>query len=445
VSIQSQLIKLIISLVTIATFVASIHGYRNSQAYLNEVFDSELQTIAKLIAGGSVQANTQQTIDEQYLYQVFNKQGELLSRSSLAPQKAVSNLANGFSEQAFFGLRWRTYSVTNANYFVIVAHSQTYRDTIAEEMLMVTIIPVVISIPLIAMLIFYIVRKSLAPLRILSSQLHKKGSEDLSGVNLSKPSKELVPVVNRLNELFKRLDYAFELEKQLSANAAHELRTPISVLTLAINNMRNAFVKGELSESQFDDLMKNADRMAHVIEQIIHLFRFTPDNFFQKKSKVALEKVLQEVISNNYLSIEAAAQEIELHAKPLFTEGDAFALYVLFDNIIRNAQKYAGEGATILVTVTQQNHKLKIEIEDSGQGLSVDEIKNLSQRFFRGSNQTNIKGSGLGLSIVKHITQLHHGELAFGHSKLGGLKVTVSLPEYTDTSSKSDVKRGLNA
>lgn len=415
-------------MVTIATFVASIHGYRNSQSYLNEVFDSDLQTMASLVAAGAVVPNILETIDKQYLFQVFDLQGDMLSRSSSAPERAISELANGFSESAFYGVRWRAFSLTNNKYFVVVAHSQTYRDSIAEEMLMVTIIPVLISIPLIALLIFYIVRKSLAPLRLLSLQLRNKNSEDLSGVTLLNPKNELVPVVNRINELFSRLDYAFELEKQLSANAAHELRTPISVLTIAIDNMRSAFLNENLSVSQFDDLMKNADRMAHVIEQIIHLFRFTPDNFDQKKSKVPLEKVLQEVISNNYLSIEDAKQQIELIAKPVFVEGDAFALYVLFENIIRNAHKYAGVGANILVTLDAHDNTVCVDIEDSGEGLSAPEIQKLSQRFFRGSNQTNIKGSGLGLSIVKHITQLHQGRLSFSHSPLGGLRVSISLP-----------------
>jgi len=440
-SIQSQLIKLIISLVTIATFIAAMHGYRNSQQQLNTVLDTELKTLANFILSSqqsqlNKDAESQLTdvvTDSDYFfsnkaYQVFSNDGQLLARSNNAPAQAISS-SDGFSEEAFAGARWRTYLYANDDAYVIVAQSDNYRRNVSEEILLATIVPIVFSIPVIGLLIFYIIRKSLGPLHQLSAQLNNKHSEDLTGVYISLPSKELNPVVDKLNALFNRLSSSFELEKQLSANAAHELRTPISVLAIAANNLVANFDKGRLTHEHFDELNQNVARMAQVIEQIIALFRFSSDTIGAEKTVVNVQKVLQQVISNNYLSIEKENQTIELDASKTCVLANEFSLYVLFENLVRNANKYGGKNCQIYIKLTDEKSNVMVDVHDSGEGLSDAEISQLTQRFYRAQNQTNIKGSGLGLAISKHIVNLHQGKLAFLSSPYGGLDVRVSLPK----------------
>jgi two-component system sensor histidine kinase QseC len=175
--------------------------------------------------------------------------------------------------------------------------------------------------------------------------------------------------------------------------------------------------------------------MAQVIEQIIGLFRFSSDTIDTQKSDVDLEKILQEVISNNYLSIEKEHQSIELAAQstPLFA--CEFALYVLFENLLKNAIKYGGENCSIHIELSEQNKNVIIDVHDSGKGLIKEDMLRLTQRFYRAQNQTNVKGSGLGLAIVKHIVNLHDGSLEFLSSPYGGLQVKVTLPkEYSHAS-----------
>ncbi|MFT7089864.1 MAG: two-component system sensor histidine kinase QseC, partial [Glaciecola sp.] len=260
---------------TIATFIAAMHGYRNTQEQLNTILDDELKTLASFILNSQYKEKVQaaskklndpkQALSNKKIYQVFSNSGELLASSKDAPSEAMSE-ENGFSEEAFAGLRWRTYKLANQSVSVIVAQSDSYRRNVTERILLATLVPVVFSIPLIGLLVFYIIRKSLSPLRYLSSELTNKHSEDLTGVYIEAPSQELVPVVNRLNELFNRLASSFELEKQLSANAAHELRTPISVLAIAANNLLEDFKQNTLTQTHFEDLSQNVERMAQVIE-----------------------------------------------------------------------------------------------------------------------------------------------------------------------------------
>ncbi|MFT6269829.1 MAG: two-component system sensor histidine kinase QseC [Alphaproteobacteria bacterium] len=437
-SIQSQLIKLIISLITIATFIAAMHGYRNSQQQLNNILDEDLQTLASFILNSNPQGlinldasalyNSEEALSNNKIFQLFTVDHQLIASSNDAPITPISSI-KGFSEEAFAGVRWRTFTLVNANAYVIIAQSDKYRRDVTEQILLATLVPVVLSIPFIGLIVFYIIRKSLSPLRYLSTELTNKHSEDLSGVHISAPSKELVPVVNRLNELFGRLASSFELEKQLSANAAHELRTPISVLAIASNNLVEEFKQGTLTQLHFDQLNQNVERMAQVIEQIIGLFRFTSQNIETKKTQVDLEKVLQEVISNNYISIEDAHQTIALKATSSKVMASEFALYVLFENLIRNAHKYGGEGCHISIDIVTSGNSIDVIVEDSGKGLCDQDMQKLAERFFRAANQNAIKGSGLGLAISKHIINLHQGSLYFGHSDLGGLLVKVSIPK----------------
>jgi two-component system sensor histidine kinase QseC len=424
-------------LITIATFIAAMHGYRNSQSQLDDILDNELSTLAIFILNNQATENEQSqklilldTNDalKDKAFQVFTKDERLVAHSTNAPQSPITQTL-GFSEEAFSGSRWRTFRLANDQAFVVVAQSDKYRRNVTEDILLATLVPIVFSIPFIGLLVFYIIRKSLSPLRLLSSQLTNKHSEDLTGVYIPTSTKELMPVVNRLNALFNRLATSFELEKQLSANAAHELRTPISVLAIAATNLGADFEKGNLTREHFDTLNKHVERMAQVIEQIIGLFRFSADTIESQKSMVSVEKVLQEVVSNNYLSIENENQTIELEASKAHIFACELALYVLFENLLRNAIKYAGRGSSIYLNVSEQPSELIVDVQDSGKGLAPEDMQQLTQRFYRAGNQTNIKGSGLGLAICKHIVNLHKGTLAFSTSQYGGLHVRVTLPK----------------
>ena len=417
-----------------------MHGYRNSQAQLTIILDEELQTLATFILNSHEQTlnranspnsallyDSSQALSKHKAFQLFTIDHKLIVGSKDTPNTPIS-AALGFSEEAFAGARWRTFTLANTNAYVIVAQSDKYRRSVTEQILLSTLVPLVLSIPFIGLVVFYIIRKSLSPLRFLSKELTNKHSEDLSGVHIEAPSKELEPVVSRLNELFNRLASSFELEKQLSANAAHELRTPISVLAIAANNLKAEFQQGSLRTEHFDELSKNVDRMAQVIEQIIGLFRFTTQDIESKKTWVDAEKIIQDLISNNYLSIEDAQQSIALNASKSMVFASEFALYVLFENLVRNAIKYGGEACHIAISVKNYESHIEVLVEDSGKGLNHQDMQKLTQRFFRAANQSHVKGSGLGLAISKHIVNLHKGTLSFAQSDLGGLLVTVSIP-----------------
>lgn len=425
-SIKHQLTSLIISTVILASFLAALHGYRSSLEQLDVVFDLELHSVANIIS--EVAENVEDvppTIDSSFVFQIL-KDGHIISASNDAPNQVLAAAPNTYGTKTFYGKRWRTYTATSKTLSVVVAHPLASRSESAEQILLVTILPIVIAIPIIAILIIYIVQKSLKALLILSRQLKVRSSDDLSEIVIDSPPEELNPVIQRLNNLFLRLHQAFEREKHLSANAAHELRTPISVLSLTAHNIKQEFERGNLSSALIDELQQNIERQAHVIEQMIALYRFTPEQFTRELKKVDLLTVLQEVISNNFTQIDANNQSIALDGENLTISGEHFALYTLFENLVRNSVKYSGNGAQILITVLQQNHSAVVTIEDSGKGLDDSEFEKVFERFYRTDTlQTRVKGSGLGLSIVSHIVALHNGSVKCFRSSLGGLKTEI--------------------
>jgi two-component system sensor histidine kinase QseC len=425
---------LTLAVFTLATFFAALHGYRNSQQQINDLFDADLVSMTQFIAAiefvpeqnNSGLASTS-TMDVAVVFQVIH-QGKVIKRSQLAPMDPVVQTAAGFKDVSFFAQRWRSYSVNSGAYIVVVAQPIEYRLNSTESVVLSTVTPIVFAMPIIAVLLFYVIRKSLGSLVDLSQQLTFKNSDDLSQVIIKQPPTELQPVVMRLNSLLKRLSLAFERERTLSANTAHELRTPVSVLRLTAHNMQSSFEKNTLQLSHFEELDANVMRMAHVIEQIIALYRYSPEHFSEQMREISLDHLLREVIAEHYNDIQSAQQDISLDAFPVIVMGEPFALSIMFENILKNAIKYSGKGSQIVVSMHRQKNWIEVLTEDSGH-IDAQEIAKLTQTFYRAKNASDseVKGSGLGLSIVQYITHIHAGKLSLSQSPLGGLAVSVML------------------
>ncbi|MBT1449301.1 HAMP domain-containing histidine kinase [Glaciecola sp. XM2] len=438
-SIKRRLIILIISTVVLASFFAALHGYRNSLEQLDDVFDEELITVSAFLSGFVNQSNgLPEKVDSEITYQIFVN-NQLISSSMASPNAKMTLVNQGFDEVSFHGKRWRTYSSTSvnegSNVTIMVAHPIQKRIDAAESILFATITPIVISIPLIAFLIIYIINRSLSTLITLSNEIKDKNTDDLTEIVIHQPPEELAPVIRRMNNLFLRLANAFDREKQLAANAAHELRTPISVLKLTAHNIQSEFAQQSLTPALISELNDNVSRMAHVIEQMISLYKYTPDQFIGKKTNENLRDIVQEVISKNYEMIAQNGQTISLEGDDAWVSGEHFALSTLFENILKNAIKYSGHSTEIKVTLAQDSLATTLTVEDSGAGIDEADYLKIFERFYRVQNAvTREKGSGLGLSIVKHICDLHSANIEASKSSLGGLKISILFHRIKEVS-----------
>jgi two-component system sensor histidine kinase QseC len=428
----------------------------------SNLFDAELSSLAQtleVIKASQLTPVTQVIKVEQgadIAFQLYYN-NQLALRTSNAPELAMSRYVGerfitGFGEHNFKGQRWRTLvkkseikGITQVSIqadiqdvnsqkivtqWVIVAQPLNRRFELAEEVILSAVAPIVIAMPFLALLIWFAIRRALRPLTDLTLELTDKKANDLSLLSTKNQTGELAPVVQTLNHLFERLAAAFERERRFASDAAHELRTPLSVLKINVHNVKNE--SNEQLDSM-DQLVDGVDRMAHVVDQILTLNRTNPEQISIESEAISLKALIVQVISDLYPEMSKREQNISLESADVDLMGNAFSLHILVQNLISNASKYTPEQGNILVCTHADDKSITLTVEDSGPGISEEEHHRVFNRFYRvGGDQHNssVIGCGLGLSIVKHIVMLHNADIKLSKSTtLFGLKVTVTFPK----------------
>lgn len=446
-------------------FVAALHGYRSSMAEADKLLDRQLSDSASLLAkleladivrdgSSGLEAQPVETQRPQLIYpqtmmfQIWQG-GRLLERSDNAPETLVLPLEPGFHIKNYQGLHWRMLveqadqTSPDAGRWIIVGQSPDAYTTLIEGVIFQSIWPIIWVLPILGVAIWLIVGLGLRPLRQLVKLLEQRKAGELSPLQESGYPSELTTLVESTNSLLLRLSDAFEREKRFASDAAHELRTPLAVLKV---NLHNIAGEVDIDNASLQELEASVDRMSHSIEQILALYRLTPEKFHSTLGRIDVTALARQAIAELYPKWQLKNQQITLDGEPCEIECDAFALSALLRNLIDNASKYTPEGGDIAVSVSlqeqaknqpaanpqAQNLKVLIEVEDSGPGIPEAALERVFDRFYRvggDHHSSGVVGCGLGLSIVEHIVRLHRGQIALGESKqLGGLRVSVVLP-----------------
>jgi len=293
-----------------------------------------------------------------------------------------------------------------------------------------SIAPSLLVLPLLAVLIWVIVRRGLMPIKNLETQIASKEAKDLSPLRLDQVPQELTDLTNSVNLLFDRLAQSFAREKRLASDAAHELRTPIATLLLQVDNLAAKLQQPD----DVEQLRQTATRLSHLLEQILVLNKTTPELFEAKMQPMKMMPVLREVVASYYPQIEAQQHSIELLGEDATIATDAYALSTLFANLLSNAIKYTPAGGKIRISLNQSKDRVSLIVEDSGTGIPDEAHERVLERFYRlggDRNDSQVEGCGLGLAIVKHLVELHKAELRFAASQFSsGLAVNVTFKRY---------------
>ncbi len=466
-SIRRYLVLTLFAVLTLITFVAAIQGYKISMKRASHQFDRQLIILAEtLLVINSASTKNNENEKAQHLvtpidetnsiaFQVWKK-GVLTLKTDNAPNQVMTNqgfnqkannknnFTTGFSEDNFLGQRWRTYTAHNKQQqeWVIVAQPLNRRFILAQDVILSAVTPMIIAIVILSVLIYWVITQGLKPLRQLTYELSNKKANDLTPLSLTAANSELEPVIATLNQLFSRLNGAFERERHFASDAAHELRTPLSVLKINVHNVQRELVHDVES---MDNLIGSVERMSNVIDQILNLNRTSPEQILLTSKVLNINSLIQSVISQYYGGIAQRQQSIELDSRDdLELVGNEFAIALLVQNLITNASKYTPVGGTIKVSTAGNNHndEVTIVVEDSGPGIAESEYERVFDRFYRvGGDQhdSSVIGCGLGLAIVKHIAELHSATIILSRSTLlNGLKVSITFP-YRDGLLRIDV------
>lgn len=443
-SLRRFLVICVLSALMLVNFIAALHGYRSSMGEAERLFDQKLSEMAAQFGAMPLPdvESTPSADDEQMVFQIFKADGKLLWRSAHAPAQII-NKELGFGEHNFNNYRWRTLSYMNpANgRRVVVAERIDQRYRLAESVILESVVPVVLVLPVAGILIWLIIGHGLNSLEVLAGILRRKSPDDFGAIKVDGAPVELLPVINSVNSMLSRLSASFERERRFSADAAHELRTPISAIKMHLHNVRDELPSDSAS---LQSLTKDVDRLAHLVEQMLLLHRTTPDHYPAKFEKIAIANLARDTIAERYTDFAAKQQSIELEGDPVTVDGDRFALGIMLQNLLSNASKYTQQGGRIELRTETKADEVWLTVADNGPGISAEAQVRVFERFYRlggDRHSSGVSGCGLGLSIVEHIAELHGAKIVMATGlEERGLAVSIVFPASLNEGKKYQLR-----
>jgi two-component system sensor histidine kinase QseC len=445
-SLQGRLLALVLALVAMVWLATAALTWLDVRDELDDLLDSHLAQAAALLVvqqAGEID-DDDQGIDAPSLhryaprvaFQVFHE-GRLALRSSNAPVQPMLTLTSG-AEQGFRsivvgGAMWRVFAThgRERDTLVFVGEQVEARHAILWAVLRSVLTPLALALPLLGLAAWFAVRRGLEPLRALGRMLQQRRAQALQPVALAGAPAEMTPLLDALNGLFQRIAALMTAERRFTADAAHELRTPIAAIRM---QAQVALASTEVAERRqaLQSTLQGCDRATRLVEQLLTLARIESGQA-PAPGRLDLAAVVREVVADVAALALSKDQTIAVDASPrAWVDAEATLLSVLVRNLVDNAIRYSPPGARVQVDVEgdrggpgdpANDSGVCLRIEDSGPGLEPADIERLGERFFRviGSGQS---GSGLGWSIAQRIASVLAVTVHVSRSAaLGGLAV----------------------
>ena len=286
---------------------------------------------------------------------------------------------------------------------ISVAQETEVRDEIAEDSAMLTVLPLLILVPVLLLVVTYLVRKLLRPVARLATEVDARSEHDLHPLQAPNLPSEIRPFVTAINRLLARVGEAMENQRRFVADAAHELRSPLTALSLQAERLDAAPMSDE-ARQRLTTLREGIERGRKLLEQLLSLAR-AQSAPSEPLHAVSVRAVYRRVLEELLPLAESKGLDIGLvdgqDASVLAHEMD---LFTLIRNLTDNAIRYTPAGGQVDLSVRLAGRQVILEVEDSGVGIPATERERVLDPFYRvlGSEQT---GSGLGLSIVKTIAE----------------------------------------
>ena len=372
-------------------------------------------------------------------FQVWLHGGREGFRSPGTPSAPLrADFVDGFADTDVAGERWRVYSVGDATGRVNVQVAWSHAQLDAERLrgLRLSIGAAAALFVLLAVPLWFIVGWSLRPVTAIRSAIRQREGLDLAPLPTAGLPREVAPLVDAFNQLLQRLDEALQGERRFIADAAHELRTPLAVLSAHADLARRAATEEE-RDTALHRLSAGVARAARLSEQLLDLARIDAETATPALALLDLAPLLVLVVRDFETLARERHQRISLRTEDGRIRGDVDQLGILIRNLIDNAVRYAGEGGHIEVICRRDVRDgvggIALCVADDGPGVATSERESIFHRFYRANGGSNgplrSSGSGIGLSLVARIARTHHATIHVEDGLDGkGLAVTVFFP-----------------
>lgn len=451
-SLRGALLGTLLPMVAVAGIVAGALGYRDSLTETNELFDAKLAQSARLLAltteahlddghllgavlpvpevseageGDRLATATGHAYETLLTLQVYGIDGRLQLRSANVGESPLAPLRPGFDRVDSGSGRWRTYTLQSGGRWYQVGEHEHIRSELAEDIAFETLLPQLVALPLLALGIVGIVGWATRGIGTVRRAVEARAPDALEPIPLAPAPRELHGLLDAFNDLLGRNRRLMAHERRFIADAAHELRTPISALKLHAQNLEDCDDPTARAES-LDGLLRGLSRCERLVQQLLDLARAEAGGTARARVEVDLSALARDTLAELGPLAMAAGRELALDADDrLKVRGDVVLLRSLLRNLVDNALKHgAGD---VLVRLRREAGQVRLDVEDQGTSLAAEERAQVLQAFQRGSNAQS-EGSGLGLSIVQRICEGHAAELSIDAPDSAGLRVSVRLP-----------------
>jgi two-component system sensor histidine kinase QseC len=436
-SLQTRLLLLVLGFAVAVWLGAALITWRDAQQEIDELLDGHLAQAAALLlvqAQGDHDDVSDAPILHKYapqvVFQVF-VEGQLITRSPNAGLQPLSDQLEGFSTvRREDGDFWRVVATHEKHHevTVFVGEKIESRQAILWALMRSLLRPLLFALPLFGLALWWSVRKGLAPIRALRDTLEKRAPNTAEPVLLTGMPRELQPLVQTLNGLLERIDHMVQSERRFTADAAHELRTPIAAIRAQAQVAMGAGDDAAERTHALQSTLAGCDRASRLVDQLLTLARLEASPTANPVA-VDLSAVVRRVVGELAPTALSRKQEITVQADaPCAVAANEVLLGVLVRNLVDNALRYSPASARVQVAVHSDDLGAHLQVQDSGPGMSDEAIGHLGERFFRvlGNEQP---GSGLGWSIVRRLLIVFGAQAQISRSQdLGGLSVALQWP-----------------
>lgn len=422
-SLRKQLTALSVVAIVAVGLIGAFVSMRLAHREADLLFDAQLRQAAETLkawtsssdinhlTGELAEHRLADTLPFEFEIHYRPSGGESRLLAATAGQPPFPNVEEGFSYHPYMGSPWRFLRISDPkNHFQIsIGLSEKVHDEIEHRLILQLLLPVFLSVPLMALMIGLIVRRVLRPVDRLTREVGALDPNSLSPLTSVPLPAEIGPLRDAMNGMIRRVSGALDNERRFTDDAAHELRTPLAALKV------QAQVAGRTADDvarkhALQQLTSGVDRMTHLVEQLLTLARVRPGQIVERA--VDAVDIAAEVCAEYTPAADAAGQTLELEASsPCPLDLPAPWIASVVGNLVNNAIRYAGQGATIIVRLDSDAVGTMLRVEDNGVGVPLSERERLLARFARGDQAHEVSGCGLGLSIVARIAEVSRGTL----------------------------------
>lgn len=429
-SIRLRLLLMLLAMLAFAALLMGLVAYRTVLAETETLFDYQLRQMAlSLRDQGEIapdQARALNDEDLDFVIQIWSADGRSIYASrphSALPARALL----GFADLTVQSETWRTFSVVSNDRVIQVAQPRRIRRQLATDAAVHSVAPLVVVAPLLAVVIWWLAAMILKPLAAVAAGLRARDAGSLVALPTHDLPDEIAPLVRALNDLLQRLRNALDSQRAFTADAAHELRSPLTALKLQMKVLEQADDPPARAEAQAA-LAAGIDRAARLVEQLLALARHEPGAPPVASSRLDLAELARSVMADLVPLAVARRQSLLRHGEQaVMVDGDEAALGLLIRNLVDNAIRHAPTGSPIELTVDDAGGAPRLLVDDAGPGIPEEERARVFDRFYR-RHATESEGTGLGLAIVRSIAEQHGASVHLSDSPLGGLRISVDFP-----------------